>query len=367
MKLLSSCSLSGRWLRNRMVMSPMTRERASLEHVPTALMAEYYAQRADAGLIITEATAISADAVGWLRMPGMYTDQQQAGWKSIVDRVHRRGTPIFLQLQHCGRYSHSSYFADRHPPVAPSPIALTGVLRTPLGKQAFETPRALTAAQIGAIVADYVAAARRAQAAGFDGVEITAAFGNLLDTFLQSTTNLRTDRYGGSCAQRAAFLREVIEGVLSVFPGDSVAVRITPNSPINDMGAADNPATFLHVAELLRDYRLAHLHVTDGPCCGAPCIEPSLALAELKAAFRGPLIANGSYTAAGAEAALASGNADLIAFGSLFICNPDLPQRIARGLPLNPPADPQVWYAPGAEGYIDFPTAAAQPAEPVES
>lgn len=355
MQLLTPYTLCDHTLRSRIVMAPMTRQRATLEHVPTALMARYYVQRAGAALIVTEATSVSAGANGWLRMPGIYNAGQIDGWRKLVAAVHQQNTPIFLQLQHCGRHSHSSYAPDGAAPAAPSPIALRGLIHTPQGKLPFEKPHALTVAEIDVICADFRRAAAAAREAGFDGIELAAGFGNLLDTFLQSTTNLREDEFGGELKNRTRLLRRVLDELLAVYPRTAVGVRITPNSPINDMGAPDNPETFLYTAALLREYRLAYLHVTDGPCCGIPCIDTPVSLRAVKAAFGGTVIANGGYTAESANAALEAGDADLITFGTAFISNPDLPERIARGWPLNPGAEMWMWYSPGPEGYIDFP------------
>jgi N-ethylmaleimide reductase len=318
-------------------------------------MVEYYTQRASAGLIIAEATVVSEQGIGWIDSPGIYNDAQQAGWKKIVDALHARGTPIFLQLWHCGRASHSSFHGGQ-PAVAPSAIKIQGdYIHTPEGKQPHETPRALETHAIADIVEDYRSAAQRAQAAGFDGVEIHAANGYLIDQFLQSKTNQRSDGYGGSPENRCRFLREVLDAVLSVWPANRVGMRLSPNGNFNDMGSPDFRQTFTHVASELDPHELAYLHVVDGLAFGFHELGEPMTLPEFREVFHGPLMGNCGYTREPAEAAIAAGKADLIAFGRPFLSNPDLVERFANGWELNPPADITVWSAPGPKGYTDFP------------
>ncbi|MEO8426845.1 MAG: alkene reductase [Verrucomicrobiota bacterium] len=353
--LLSTFDLRGLALRNRVVMAPLTRARAGRERVPNDLMAEYYTQRASAGLIITEATVISEQGFGWVDSPGVYNDAQESGWKKIVAALHARGTPVFLQLWHCGRASHSSFHGGQ-PAVSASAIKINGdYLHTPIGKQPYETPRALETAEVSAVVNDYRRAAERAKAAGFDGVEIHAANGYLIDQFLQSKTNQRTDRYGGSVENRSRFLKEITEAILTVWPANRVAVHLSPNGNFNDMGAPDFRQTFTYVAAQLNSYGLAYLHVVDGLGFGFHEQGKPMTLPEFRAVFAGPLIGNCGYTQETAEAAIASGQADLISFGRPFLSNPDLVERFANGWELNPPADVKVWSAPDARGYTDFP------------
>ncbi len=353
--LLSSFDLRGLSLRNRVVMAPLTRGRAGRERVPNDLMVAYYTQRASAGLIIAEATVVSEQGIGWIDSPGIYNDAQQAGWKKIVDALHARGTPIFLQLWHCGRASHSSFHGGQ-PAVAPSAIKIQGdYIHTPEGKQPHETPRALETHAIADIVEDYRSAAQRAQAAGFDGVEIHAANGYLIDQFLQSKTNQRSDGYGGSPENRCRFLREVLDAVLSVWPANRVGMRLSPNGNFNDMGSPDFRQTFTHVASELDPHELAYLHVVDGLAFGFHELGEPMTLPEFREVFHGPLMGNCGYTREPAEAAIAAGKADLIAFGRPFLSNPDLVERFANGWELNPPADITVWSAPGPKGYTDFP------------
>lgn len=353
--LLSPYDLAGLALSNRVVMAPMTRARAGKSRVPNALMAEYYAQRASAGLIITEATTISPPANGWVDSPGIYTDEQQAGWVPVVQAIHDGGSKVFLQLWHMGRASHSS-FHDGAPAVAPSAIKINGdYIHTPLGKLPYETPRALELSEIPGVVEEYRRAAERAKAAGFDGVEIHGANGYIIDQFLQSKTNHRTDEYGGSIENRFRFLKEVTEAVLTVFPANRVGVRLSPNGVFNDMGSPDYRETFLYAASQLDNYGLAYLHVMDGLAFGFHEQGTPMTLAEFRQVFHGTLMANCGYTQEDGEKALREGHADLVAYGRPFITNPDLVARFANGWPLSPPADPTVWSGPGPEGYTDFP------------
>ena len=345
-------------LENRVVLAPMTRARAGAERLTNALMAEYYAQRASAGLLITEATTISPQANGWVASPGIYTDEQGQAWKQVVDAVHAKGTPIFLQLWHCGRASHSDFHGGELP-VAPSAVKLEGDgLHTPLGKKEHETPRALSTSELPGIVADYAAAARRALAAGFDGVEIHSANGYLLDQFLQSKTNRREDEYGGSIENRFRLLREVVEAVCDVFPASRVGVRLSPNGVFNDMGSPDYRETVLYAAKQLDAFGLAYLHVLDGLGFGFHELGEPVTLEELREVFHGPLMGNCGYDSTSAEDAVARGAADLIAFGRPYISNPDLVERLAEGQPLAPEADPSTWYSGdlAATGYTDYPT-----------
>ena len=347
--------LGGLSLRNRVVMAPLTRARAGRERVPNDLMAEYYTQRASAGLIITEATVISERGCGWVDSPGIYNDVQEAGWRNIVAALHNRGTPVYLQLWHCGRASHSSFHGGK-PAVSASAIKINGdYIHTPQGKMPYETPQALETAEVAAVVQDYRRAAERAKAAGFDGVEIHAANGYLIDQFLQSKTNHRTDRYGGTVENRFRFLKEVVEAIVTVWPARRVGVRLSPNGNFNDMGAPDFRETFTYAAKQLNSYGLLYLHVVDGLAFGFHEQGQPMTLSEFRAVFSGPLMGNCGYTQDTAEVVIASGQADLIAFGQPYLSNPDLVERFANGWELNPPADMKVWSAPTAQGYTDFP------------
>jgi N-ethylmaleimide reductase len=354
--LLSPFSLGSLSLKNRVVMAPMTRSRAGSEGIPNALMAEYYAQRASAGLIITEGTFISDQAIGWMNAPRIYEEVHTEAWKPVVDAVHQKGGKIFLQLWHCGRASHSSFHLNNALPVAPSAIAIEGdPMHTPNGKQPYEVPRALETDEIPLVVADYQQAAARAKAAGFDGVEIHGANGYLIDEFLQSKTNHRSDRYGGSLENRYRFLREIVEAVMTVWPAEQIGVRLSPNGIYNSMGSPDYRETFLYVAEQLNSFGLAYLHLLDGLAFGFHEQGEPMTLADFRQIFTGPVIGNCGYGQTEAEAAISEHQADLMAFGRPFISNPDLVERFANGWPLNPVADTSVWYSFDSKGYTDYP------------
>ena len=354
--LFQSFAMHGLSLRNRIVLAPLTRSRAGVDRIPNQLMAEYYAQRSEAGLLITEATTISEEANGWIESPGIYTDEMTEGWKHSVNAVHEKGGVIFLQLWHMGRASHSSFHNGKLA-VAPSAIKINEpYIHTPTGKQAHEVPRALETEEIPRVVNDYRQAAERAKAAGFDGVEVHSANGYLIDAFLQSKTNHRTDEYGGSVENRYRFLKEVVEGVTSVWPTNRVGVRLSPNGVFNDMGSPDFREQFTYVAGQLDNFGLAYLHVMDGLAFGFHELGEPMTLAEFRKVFHGPLIGNCGYDQASAEKAIAEGHADLIAFGRPFISNPDLVSRFRNSWPLAETADISDWYSPtGAKGYTDFP------------
>ena len=361
--LFESYQLHDLTLPNRVVMAPMTRARAGTGRLPNALMAEYYGQRASAGLIITEATTISEQANGWVESPGIYSDEMVEGWKLTTDEIHQKGGTVFLQLWHCGRASHSDFHGGEAM-VAPSAIAIEGDgVHTPLGKKPHEVPRALETEELPGIVADYRRAAERAREAGFDGIEVHSANGYLLDEFLQSKTNHREDAYGGSVENRYRMLDEVVTAVTEVWPANRVAVRLSPNGVFNDMGSPDYREQFSYVASQLNCFGLSYLHVMDGLAFGFHEIGEPMTLADFRAVFDGPLMGNCGYDQATAETAIADGHADLIAIGRPFISNPDLVERYAAGAPLNPDAEVEDWYSPvGAKGYTDFPNLESAPA-----
>ncbi len=343
-------------LHNRIVLAPLTRSRAGIARVPNRLMAEYYAQRSSAGLLIAEATTISEEANGWVESPGIYTDEMTEGWKLATSAVHEKGGVIFLQLWHTGRASHSSFHGGK-PAVAPSAIKINEpYVHTPSGHQPPEIPRALETSEIPRLVDDYRRAAERAKKAGFDGVEVHAANGYLIDTFLQSKTNHRPDQYGGSVENRYRVLKEVIEAITSVWPAHRVGVHIAPNGSFNDMGSEDYREQFTFVAGQLDHFGLAYLHVVDGLAFGFHELGAPMTLAEFRKVFHSPLIGNCGYAKETAEKAITAGLADLISFGRLFISNPDLAERFRNGWPLAEPAPMSDWYSPtGAKGYTDFP------------
>ncbi|TWT97087.1 N-ethylmaleimide reductase [Botrimarina colliarenosi] len=354
--LLQPFDLRGLELKNRVVLAPLTRARAGKDRVPNALMGKYYSQRASAGLVISEGTTIGEQANGWTESAGIYTDAHVEGWKPVVQAVHDAGGVFFCQLWHCGRASHPD-FHDGEPQVAPSAIKIEGdEARTPEGKKPHVTPRALETDEIPDVVDLYRQAAKRAKAAGFDGVEIHGANGYLIDEFLQSKTNHRTDAYGGSIENRYRFLDEIVQAIGEVYPTSRIGVRQSPNGAFNDMGSPDYREQFLYVAEKLSAYGLAYLHVMDGLAFGFHDLGEPLTLADYRKVFDGPLMGNCGYVQESAEAAIASGDADLISFGRPYISNPDLVERFANGWPLADPAPVSAWYSHDAEGYADFPT-----------
>jgi N-ethylmaleimide reductase len=340
-------------LPNRIVMAPMTRNRARDDQTPTEAMATYYAQRASGGLIVTEASQVSHLGVGYPRTPGIHNEAQIEGWRRVTDMVHGAGGRIFLQLWHAGRASHPSLLPDSALPVAPSAIAARGKAFTLQGLLPFPTPRALETREIAGLVAEFGAATQRAQLAGFDGVEIHAGNGYLIDQFLRDGTNRRTDRYGGDAAGRARFLLEIAEAVIGSWSADRVGVRLSPVQSFNDMSDSDPAATFGHVAAALDPLGLAYLHVVE-PVTGSEAGQFPPVAPGLRRAFKGPLILNGGYTHALAQKAIAAGEADLISFGAAFLANPDLPERLRRRTPLNP-ADRATFYGGDERGYTDYP------------
>ena len=306
---------------------------------------------------VKEATVISTQANALLNTPGIYSDDQGEAWKQVVTAVHARETPIFMQLWHSGRASHSSFQENNQLPVAPSAIKINEEgFHVPLDKPPYETPRALETDEISLVVEDYRQAAERAKMAGFDGVEIHAASGYLIDTFLQTKTNHRTDSYGGPVENRYRFLKEIVEAIITVFPANRVGVRLSPNGVYNDMGSPSYREDFLYIAGQLNAYGLAYLHLMDGLAFGFHELGRPMMIGEFRDVFAGPLVGNCGYTQEQAETTLSRQVADLIAFGRDFISNPDLVERFTNNWPLNPPAEVAVWYSFGPEGYIDFPT-----------
>ncbi|MFA6900765.1 MAG: alkene reductase [Desulfurivibrionaceae bacterium] len=354
-RLFEPLSIGNLHFKNRIALAPMTRSRATSARVANELMAEYYHQRSSAGLLITEATVVSQQGIGWHDTPGIYTEEMVAGWRKVTDTIKPTGAHMFLQLWHCGRASHSD-FHDGALPVSASAVQLSGdSIHTPLGKKPYEIPRALTVAEIKATVADYRRAAINAKAAGFSGVEVHGANGYLINQFLDAKTNLRADQYGGSLENRFRFFREVLEAVLEVWAPEQVGARISPNGVFNDMGSEDFRETYLYVAKELNKFKLGYLHIMDGLAFGFHGKGEPMTLAEFRPIFPGRIIGNCGYTQELAEQRLAEGNADMIAFGRPFITNPDLPERFKNNYPLNPAEDMTLWYTPEAEGYTDYP------------
>lgn len=344
-------------LKNRVVMAPLTRARSGKDRIPNKLMAQYYTQRANAGLIITEGTTISPQANGWQNSPGIYTPEQITGWKTIVNAVHQEGGLIFLQLWHTGRASHPSFQIDNQSPVAPSAIKINGSeAHTAQGKQAFVTPRALSTEEIPEVVEQYRQAAVNAKLAGFDGVEIHGANGYLIDEFLQSKTNKRSDQYGGSIENRYRFLKEIIEAIFTVWESGRVGVRLSPNGIFNDMGSPDFRENFTYIIQQLSSFDLGYLHVLDGLAFGFHELGEPMTIEEIRKIYNGVLMGNCGYDRHTAEKAVSENNADLIAFGRSYISTPDLVSRFANNWELNPDADMAIWYSFDEEGYTDFPT-----------
>ena len=339
-------------LPNRIVLAPLTRNRAGPGNVPRPLNTTYYVQRASAGLMISEASQISAQGVGYPATPGIHSEAQVAGWQALNEAVHAAGGRLFLQLWHVGRISHPSLQPDNALPVAPSAIRPQGDAMTCQGPQPFQTPRALERDELGAIVGDYARAARNARDAGFDGVEIHAANGYLLDQFLRDGTNERGDDYGGSIDNRMRLLAEVVSAVTAVWDSTRVGVRLSPENSFNDIRDSHPQQTFNAVADMLRGHALGYLHVVEGDLMSGA---RELDYRELKRRFGGIYMANAGYDFARASAALSAGAADLVAFGRLFLANPDLPARFAQGAPLNTP-DPDTFYGGDERGYTDYPS-----------
>jgi len=333
-------------LPNRVLMAPLTRARATDDRVPTPLMRDYYVQRASAGLILSEATSVTPMGVGYAKTPGIWSAAQVEGWRAITDAVHAAGGRMVLQLWHVGRISDPS-FLNGQPPVAPSAVAARGNVSHLRPERPFPLPRALAAGELPGVVAAYRHGAQNAQKAGFDGVELHGANGYLLDQFLQDSTNHRTDGYGGSIENRARLMLEATDAVVSVWGADRVGMHLAPRADAHDMGDSDRAATFGYVARELGRRKLAFI------CAREHVAEDRLG-PVLRKAFGGVYIVNERFTLEQAEADLAEGRADAVAFGVKFIANPDLPARLLSGAPLNEP-HPTTFYGGGAQGYTDYP------------
>ncbi|UCG20993.1 MAG: alkene reductase [Deltaproteobacteria bacterium] len=356
MKLLSSYKLGPYELKNRMIMAPMTRNRAGRGNAPQPMNALYYAQRAGAGLIITEASQVSPQGLGYPDMPGIYSPEQIAGWRLVTDLVHKRGGLIFLQLFHCGRISHPSLQPGGAIPVAPSAVKPEGEAMTYIGPSPFVEPRALETEEIPGIVEQFRRGAENAREAGFDGVELHAANGYLLDQFLRDGSNQRTDQYGGSEENRTRFLFQVIEAVVNVLGDGRVGIRISPENPFNDISDSNSEVLFSHVAQGLNRFPLAYLHAVEIDLTNPTDYSASLnpLTQKLRGIYKGVYMTNGGYDRDRAERVLERGDADLVSFGRLFLANPDLPERFKKGAPLNEP-DERTFYGGDEKGYTDYP------------
>ena len=344
--------------KNRIFMAPLTRGRAAEPmFVPNEMMGTYYEQRAGAGMILTEATGISVEGLGWPSAPGIWTDEQTEAWKPIVDRVHAKGGLIAMQLWHMGRIVHP-YFLGGEPPLSASATTAPGEAHTPEGKKPFVEARAMTKDDIERTIADYRRAAENAKKAGFDSVQLHGANGYLVDQFLRETTNLREDEYGGTPENRTRFMREVLEAIVDVWGADRVGIRLSPNGETQGADDSNPGAVFGAAAKVIEDMGLAYLELRQpGPegtfgRTDVPKQDPLI-----RSIYSGPLILNSDYTAQEADDDVTSGRCDAVSFGRPYISNPDLEKRIAAGAEFNPNKDvPKSWYFPIPEGYIDYPT-----------
>lgn len=358
-KLFEETKLGNLTLRNRIVMAPMTRSRALSQNAVGDIVATYYAQRATAGLIITEGTSPSPNGLGYARIPGMYSPEQIAGWKLVTDAVHQKGGKLFLQLMHTGRMSHPDNLPDGAEMVAPSALIAKGDMWTDTqGMQPQPMPRELTTEEVKQTVQEFVQAAKNAIEAGFDGIELHGANGYLIEEFLHPAANQRTDEYGGSDENRSRFLLEVAQGAADAIGADKVGIRLSPYGVSGDLPNYDGIETlYNHIAERLHTIGLVYLHLVDHAGMGAPVV-PMSVVNGIRERFKGTLILSGGYDATRAETVLESGLADLVAFGRPFIANPDLVERLKTGAELAQP-DPATFYAPGPngfeQGFIDYP------------
>ena len=353
--LFTPLNLGSLALPNRIFLAPLTRCRASEGHIPNDLNAEYYSQRAAAGLIISEATSVSSRGYGYPNTPGIHTKEQVGGWKKVTEAVHAKGCHIYLQLWHVGRISHPAYQQDGVKPVAPSAIKPKGQVFTGSTMEEYVTPRALETDVIAEIISEYVHGAALAKEAGFDGVEIHNANGYLLDQFLRTGTNMRGDRYGGTVQNRARLTLEITEAVVGVWGADRVGIRFSPAGIFNDMHDNNPLETFGHVLSELNRFGLAYAHITKVTAQDiAHGAVEGVGPKELRPYWRGKVVSAGGFTLDSGNAALAEGWADAIAFGVPFLSNPDLTERLRRGAPLNTP-DESTFYASGPKGYTDYP------------
>lgn len=351
--LFSPVTIGNLMINNRMVMAPMTRNRAAEGAVPQAMNVEYYRQRAGAGLIITEASQVSPEGVGYPATPGIYNEQQVAGWQKITDAVHAEGGHIYLQLWYCGRISHPDLLPDQQQPVAPSAIRPEGETVTYEGMKPFVEPRALAADDILDIIAQYKNAAQKAKQAGFDGVEIHAANGYLLDQFLRDGSNHRDDEYGGNKTNRMRFLNLVIDVVLEIWQSENVGIRLTPENSFNSMSDSDPQTHFDYFIKQLNTRNLAYLHILEGDMMGAA---RNIDYRALRDAYDGLYMANNGYDKSRAQTAITNGDCDLVAFGIPYLANPDLLYRYQNDLELNQ-ADQATFYGGDETGYTDYPAA----------
>ncbi len=356
-RLFKPISLSSVQLSNRIVMAPMTRLRAHDDGHPSSPMADYYASRASAALIVTECTMVGPLSHGYMCVPGMYMPSHGNGWRAVTNAVHDKGGKIFLQLWHCGRVSHRELLGDRLP-LAPSAIAGVGDLHTPIGKRALDTPKEMTLAEIKAVVIQFRKSAELAKEANFDGIELHGAFGYLIDQFFQDCSNKRTDEYGGSPENRFRFLQEILAAVQPAWELEQVGIKISPSNTFYGMGDSKPDETFAYVIQALNKFSLAYLHIMqptpDDIAAGQPIADT---VQFARRYYDGTIIANGGYDAQSAERLIESGIAQMVSFGKLFLANPDLPRRFAENASFNEP-NPKTFYGRGPlsiEGYTDYP------------
>jgi N-ethylmaleimide reductase len=361
-KLLSPTKLGPLELKNHVVMAPMTRSRA-IGNIPNDLIAEYYAQRAGAGLIVTEGTSPSPNGLGYARIPGIYSQEQVEGWKKTTSAVHAKGGKIFVQLMHTGRVSHQLNLPEGAQVLAPSAVKLSGQMWTDSAQmQDYPEPKAMTAEELKHTKAEYVTAAKNAVAAGFDGIELHGANGYLLEQFLSPFSNLRTDDYGGSIQNRARFVIEVAAESAAAIGKEKIGIRLSPYGAFNDMPAyAEIDATYKYLAEELNKIGIAYIHIVDHSLMGAPDV-PAHVKHAIREAFKNTIIQSGGYDLKRAEADVESGFADLVAFGKPFINNPDLVERFEEGHPLSADLNFDLFYTPGEKGFTDYPVYEAQTA-----
>jgi len=350
--LFTSITIGDLELPNRIVMAPLTRNRAGEGNVPQAMGVTYYQQRASAGLIITEATQVSPEGIGYPATPGIHSQEQIDGWRKVTEAVHSKGGHIFLQLWYCGRISHPSLLPDEQTPVSASAIKPEGEAVTYTGMQPYVQPRSLTREDITGLIEQYRQATQNAQTAGFDGVEVHAANGYLIDQFLRDGTNQRDDEYGGSVENRTRLLQQVIEAVSDAWQPGKIGVRISPENGFNDIKDSQPQVTFNYVVKALSGKGLAYLHVVEGDMVTG---ERNIDYCQIRDHFDGPYMANCGYTLEKAQTALEQGDADLVSFGSLYIANPDLPERFKAGAELNTP-DQNTFYGGDEHGYTDYST-----------
>lgn len=367
MQILSKIQVGDMEFKNRVILAPLTRARGTpaedpmdpVSRTPNDVQALYYEQRASGGLVLTEATGISEEGYGWRNAAAIYTDEHVEGWKKVTERVHAKDGKIFCQLWHMGRFSHSSYHPSTNRIVSASAEKMAGKVKTSENEDVeSEVPHALTIEEIKTTIADYVNAAEKAKAAGFDGVELHSANGYLIDQFLQSKTNKRSDEYGGPKENRIRFLKEVTEAIIAsgAFPANRIGFRLSPNGSFGDMGSEDNFETFVYVAKEMNTYNLAYMHVMDGLGFGSHGKDKIVTCADLRKVYDGIIMANVGLTKEVAEGMVRSGAVDLVCFGRLYISNPDLPERFANNWPLADSAPYETWWGHTAEkGYTDWP------------